>query len=128
MKIAIGGLIAIILLGLYVYSVCLAILVVNCASTTGCTSYPLSSFTDGMVQALTLVGGLVSALVIAELAITKPGEAPMARALARTLGHLPLDPGLLGPDKDTKCGLLGGGLSQLVGGKLVAHLGLVLRV
>lgn len=30
---------------------------------------------------MTTVGGLVSALVIAELAITKPGEAPVARAL-----------------------------------------------
>jgi uncharacterized membrane protein len=31
---------------------------------------------------MTTVGGLVSALVIAELAITKPGEAPVARALS----------------------------------------------
>ena len=84
MKAAVGGLIAVILLGLYVYAVWLAILVVNCVSTPGCSSNPLSSFTDGMIQALTLVGGLVSALVIAELAITKPGEAPMARTLDAT--------------------------------------------
>jgi hypothetical protein len=30
---------------------------------------------------MSLVGGLVSALVIAELAVTKPGEAPVARAI-----------------------------------------------
>jgi hypothetical protein len=81
MKLAFGGVISLILLALYVYSVWLAILVVNCVSGSGCTAHPLTHFTDGMVQALTLIGGLVSALVIAELALTVPGEAPMARAL-----------------------------------------------
>jgi hypothetical protein len=79
MKALFGGLIAIVLLGLYVYSVAMGILVVKCVSTPGCTSRPLSSFTDGMITALTLIGGLVSALVIAELAITRPGQTPGAR-------------------------------------------------
>lgn len=35
-----------------------------------------------MAQALAVIGGLVSALVIAELAIAKPGEAPAQRTLA----------------------------------------------
>lgn len=81
MKLAVGGMISLFLLGLYLYSIWLAIHVVNCVSSPGCTAYPLTSFTDGMVQALTLIGGLVSALVIAELALTPPGEVPMARAL-----------------------------------------------
>ncbi len=81
MRLALGGLIAVILLGLYVYSVIFGILVVDCTTTAGCTRYPLKNFSSGMVQALALIGGLVSALVIAELAITKPGEQPMARAL-----------------------------------------------
>ncbi len=81
MRLAVGALIAVILLGLYVYSVILGVRVVECAADTACTRYTVDSFTDGMVQVLTLVGGLVSALVIAELAITKPGEQPMARAL-----------------------------------------------
>ena len=81
MKLAVGGLIVTILLGLYVYSVGVAVLVVKCVSTKGCTNYPLASFTDGMAQALALIGGLVSALVVAELAITKPGEPPLARAI-----------------------------------------------
>jgi uncharacterized PurR-regulated membrane protein YhhQ (DUF165 family) len=81
MRLALGGLIAVILLGLYVYSVIYGILVVDCVQTTACTRYPLKAFTPGMIQALTLIGGLVSALVIAELAITKPGESPMARAI-----------------------------------------------
>ncbi len=82
MKLVIGGLIAVILLGLYVYSVWFGIAVVDCVSTPGCTRYTVASFTDGMVQALTTVGGLVSALVIAELAITRPNGAPMARVIA----------------------------------------------
>lgn len=81
MKLIMGGLIAVILLGLYVYSVVFGIAVVDCLSTPGCTRYTASSFTDGMVQALTTIGGLVSALVIAELAITPPQKPVMARAI-----------------------------------------------
>ncbi|MET0395463.1 MAG: hypothetical protein ABW277_01420 [Longimicrobiaceae bacterium] len=81
MRLALGALIAVILLGLYVYSVVVGVLVVDCVTTPACTRYPASAFTAGMVQVLTLVGGLVSALVIAELAITSPGEQVMARAL-----------------------------------------------
>lgn len=81
MQLVFGGLIAVILLGLYVYAVQFAFSVVNCLSTSGCTLLTTANFTDGFGTAMTTIGGLVSALVIAELAITKPGEAPMARAL-----------------------------------------------
>jgi hypothetical protein len=37
------------------------------------------SFTPQMASALATIGGLISALVIAELALTRPGEAPAAR-------------------------------------------------
>jgi hypothetical protein len=84
MKLVFGGLIAVILLGLYVYSVLFAISVVACISRPGCSALTAASFTDGFGSTMTTVGGLVSALVIAELAITKPGEAPVARALAAT--------------------------------------------
>src|SRR6201995_3670907 len=77
-----GGAIAVILLGIYLHLIRVAYLVVQCATTSGCTSYPSGYFNDGMAQALAIVGGLVSALVIAELAATKPGDAPAARALA----------------------------------------------
>ena len=77
-----GGAIAVILLGVYLHLIRAAYLVVDCLSTAGCTEYSALSFNDGMAQALSIVGGLVSALVIAELAATKPGEAPGARALA----------------------------------------------
>jgi ABC-type thiamin/hydroxymethylpyrimidine transport system permease subunit len=81
LKLAFGGLIALILLGLYVYSVFVAIQIVNCVAAKGCTDHAVADFSQGLVQAITLIGGLVSALVIAELAITAPGQAPMARAL-----------------------------------------------
>jgi hypothetical protein len=77
-----GGAIAVILLGLYVYAVIAAIVVTSCLSKgTGCTAYSKDSFTAGMALTMATVGGLVSALVIAELAITKPGESPVARVL-----------------------------------------------
>jgi hypothetical protein len=77
-----GGAIAVILLGIYLHLIRVAYQVVACVTTTGCTKYVATFFNDGMAQALSVVGGLVSALVIAELAATKPGEAPAARALA----------------------------------------------
>ena len=77
-----GGAIAVILLGIYLQLVRVAYSVVACATTAGCTTYPPGYFNDSMAQALAIVGGLVSALVIAELAATQPGEAPGARALA----------------------------------------------
>jgi hypothetical protein len=81
MKFIFGGVIAIILLAIYVYAIVVAINVVNmCVATTGCTSAPPGSFNSGMVTSLTLIGGLVSALVIAVLAVTEPGEAPGVRA------------------------------------------------
>ena|SRR5206468_3698839 len=79
MKSVFGGTIAVILLGLYVYSVTVAIHVANCMAEQGCPDHTKAMFTDGMIQVLTLVGGLVSALVIAELAITKGFEVPMKR-------------------------------------------------
>ena len=82
MKAVFGGVIATILLGIYLHLIRVAYLVVDCISTTGCTKYTAAYFNDGMAQTLSVVGGLVSALVIAELAATKPGEAPAARALA----------------------------------------------
>ncbi len=81
MRASFGGLIALILLGLYVYLVQLAIAVVHCVALDGCFKYTERDFNDGMAQAMSIIGGLVSALVIAELAVTRPGEAPGARLL-----------------------------------------------
>lgn len=73
-----GSVIAVILLGLYVYLIWVASGDVGC-TPPGCTP----KFTEKMSSALSLIAGLVGALVIAELAITEPGEAPMARVFAQ---------------------------------------------
>ncbi len=82
MKAVFGGVIATVLLGIYLHLIGVGYQVVDCLNTAGCTKLTASYFNEGMAQALSIVGGLVSALVIAELAATKPGEAPAARALA----------------------------------------------
>lgn len=78
-----GGLVSVILLGIYVHLVRLAVKVVDCVSKAGCTEYAMTYFNEGMAQALSVVGGLVSALVVAELAMARPGEAPARHALAK---------------------------------------------
>lgn len=82
MQVVFGGAIAVILLGIYLHLIRVAYQVVSCVTTVGCSEYVVTYFNDGMAQALSIVGGLVSALVIAELAATKPGEVPAVRALA----------------------------------------------
>ncbi|HTA66109.1 MAG TPA: hypothetical protein VK753_11440 [Xanthomonadaceae bacterium] len=77
----IGGSIAIALLAIYVYLVVLGCLTVDCALAPACTRHPVAAFNEGMAQYLAELGGLVSALVIAELAITRPGETPAVRML-----------------------------------------------
>ena len=80
MKAFFGGAIAVVLLGIYVHLIRVAYLIVDCASE-GCTSRAPQDFNDVMAQTLTVVGGLVSALVVTELAITQPGDAPLSRML-----------------------------------------------
>ena len=82
MKAIFGGAIALVLLGIYVHLLRVAYLIVDCAATNGCPAPVPGDFNDVMAQSLNVVAGLVSALVIAELAITQPGEAPAARLLA----------------------------------------------
>jgi hypothetical protein len=84
-----GGIIAVLLLGLYVHFIRVATLIVRCTLQTGCTRYPITMFTDQMALALSMIGGLVSALVIAELAITQPGQLPAVGAIRRDGGPAP---------------------------------------
>jgi len=85
MKQFFGGLIAVVLLGLYLHLIQVAIRVALCDPAAGCTDYPPTYFNDGMKQALSIIGGLVSALVIAELAVTRAGEAPLARTMPTSM-------------------------------------------
>lgn len=78
-KFLFGALIAIILLGLYAFSLGDAIQLALREVPKGATPDKLL---PGVGTTLSTVGGLVSALVIAVLAISKPGEQPGQRVLA----------------------------------------------
>lgn len=72
-----------ILLFIYVYLVYLGLEVGYClAEEPACKDYKVTDFNDKMAWALAMIGGLISALVVAELAVTKPNEPPAARLLA----------------------------------------------
>jgi hypothetical protein len=73
-KLLFGSIIVVVLLGLYVYSLIEAIIVALCV--------PEPELNPGVSRTLATVGGLVSALVVAELAVTDPGETPTGRFLA----------------------------------------------
>ncbi len=88
MKSLFGGMISVILLGIYIHLIRVAIKVVYCLPENGCTEYPVTYFNVGMAQALSVVGGLVSALVIAELAVVKPGEPLAKRTLSEGASQL----------------------------------------
>ena len=82
MKAVAGGLIAIVLLWFYAHLVYQASAIVDCVTAKACTSHVIGEFNSVKSQAMSVLGGLVSALIISELAITKTGEAPGARALS----------------------------------------------
>jgi len=77
-----GGAVAVILLGVHVRLVRLALSIVACVSNPECTVYKAADFNGAMAQALSAIGGLIGALVIAELAVTKPGEGLAARRVS----------------------------------------------
>ena len=70
-----GGLIAIALLALYVYAIVYSIQAAHCIGSGPCTKFS-PNLTEGVVTVLNLVGGLVSALVISQLAVTQPLAPP----------------------------------------------------
>jgi len=75
-RVTFGGLLAFALLGLFVYAVVLALIVAhNCRRTC--------SLTEGNAALLEAIGALVSAVVISELSVTNPNEAPGTRLAAR---------------------------------------------
>jgi hypothetical protein len=79
-----GMVIALILLGLYAFIMIFMIRVVQCESSDTCSALTVeNNLTEGIIIIFTTVGGLVSALVVSELAITQPGETPGARAVTR---------------------------------------------
>lgn len=77
-----GGLIAFILLLLYAATVGYMINEVRGYDTKGNST--LLIFPDGLIFVVTTVGGLVSALVISKLTITKTGENPAIISMTET--------------------------------------------
>jgi hypothetical protein len=82
-KQTIGGGLAVLLLGLYTSLVVYAVVIV-----LGMGGLKPKDFKPGMKSSLTTIGGLVAALVIAELAVTPPGMSPGVRLFAAA----PADP------------------------------------
>lgn len=85
MKIIFGSAISVVLLCIYLYLIKLGIEVSFCISDESCTNLTVNDFSDRMASSLALIGGLVSALVIAELSVTKPGEVPATRLINTNL-------------------------------------------
>ena len=80
--------IPIILLGIYVFAIGTAIwstvlAAQLCRTNATCAQNFHERRIEGVNVILNVVGGLVSALVVAELAITQPGELPSAQLLKR---------------------------------------------
>ncbi|MDQ3799480.1 MAG: hypothetical protein M3384_08525 [Acidobacteriota bacterium] len=93
-RLVFGGVIAVILLVLYGYSIYEGIKVVQeCAQTTCDEDY--RNLSPGITTILNLVGGLISALVIAVLAVSDPKELPgrmfIANAGAGGDGRMAID-------------------------------------
>jgi hypothetical protein len=68
-----GSIIVIVLLILYVYSIGTAI------DLAYSGTHPVEVLPEGISRTMATVGGLVSALVISQLAVTKPGEVTAAK-------------------------------------------------
>jgi hypothetical protein len=83
-----GGALSVVLLGLFIYllleAYSIAREVVACGSVMDCADQARARFGPPMQGGLNLIGGLVAAIVIAELAITKPNEIPAARLFSAT--------------------------------------------
>jgi hypothetical protein len=71
-----GGVLAFALLGLFLFALVESLLLASSCSTSSC---PLDDYTALLLQTL---GALVSAVVVSELAVTNPGEAPGTRIAA----------------------------------------------
>ena len=80
----IGGIIAYILLALY-SGIAGYIIYLVVSSYINAEPFPKDLVNGGMVYVLTTVGGLVSALVISKLTITKPGDDPTVFEATKTL-------------------------------------------
>lgn len=73
-----GGLLALILLGFYIWSIVDAITLAQCKANC-------PQFSSNMSYLLNTIGGLISAVVIGVLGATKTGEFPSPKSIEKTL-------------------------------------------
>jgi hypothetical protein len=85
--VAFGGTLAFILLALYAFSVVYMIYEVIGWGRTVPAPDKVLEFSSGLVFVVTTIGGLVSALVVAKLAITNPGDSPSIRNINTRAGE-----------------------------------------
>ena len=90
-RVFVGSIIVGLLLLLYVASVIFAINIARCVAHT-CGTLSIKDFHEGWSTAFTTVGGLVSALVISELALTKRKTMPSMQIAGAVAA---IDPGKL---------------------------------
>ena len=74
MKKIFGTIIAFMLLGIYVYFIWIGLDIINCQVKHSCNPAASVQFNDSMAQALTVIQGLISALVISVLAKAEPQD------------------------------------------------------
>jgi hypothetical protein len=79
-----GGALAFILLALYAFTVVYMIVAALGWGRTVPVPTNALEFSDGLVFVVTTIGGLVSALVVAKLAATTPGDSPSIRNITST--------------------------------------------
>lgn len=78
MKAIFSSLVVSVLLVIYVWLIWRGLNVIACIEDSGCAALSQTDFNDRMASSLALVNGLVSALVVSELAVTEPGKVPLA--------------------------------------------------
>lgn len=80
MKTVAGGLIAVVLLVFYVLLVVRASELASCTGHgASCDVHAIGPFNSTMAHFMSVLSGLVSALIISELSMAKPGQAPGER-------------------------------------------------
>ena len=82
-----GGVIAVVLLLLY--SSILVFMITQIVNCDTAVEYCGEAITKGMIYVVTMIGGLISALVIAQLAITPTGEMPFMKQFEESANMSP---------------------------------------
>src|SRR5258708_9801156 len=104
-----GGILSVTLLLLFLsllwWAFGVSQVVIACTSDASCASIARAEFSEPMQMSFNTIGGLIAAIVVAELAITKPTEAPAARLFAAPGATQPSSCGAKAASIPYLCGL-----------------------